>query len=199
MPAAIAAAAVLAMAMRVKQALDCWETLNRGMDGVLKMSSGVKSSGNAIISLLAFARQPAEGLKPGLECSDQVLHCFFEQLQSEDLGVQQLKTLFLDQTGSEDSFSLQDSESIGEVLLALQLVCEHQDILQCLQNIEHGKPSASIVGLVAGALIGVSDLEKMADLPCIHSHQAAQLRAITSILANCYEVSIFICTVLFTI
>ncbi len=195
MPAAIAAATVLAMAMPVNQALDCWKSYCTGMVDMHNMSTGVKSAGCALISLLAFARQPSEGLQSGLKSADQVLHRFFEVLQSEDQGVQLLKTLFLNKAGSDKTFSCSDdSESIGEVLKALQLVCKNQDYLQCLENIEPGRPSSSIVGLVAGALIGFSGFSKMSYLPYIHCHQSAQLKAITSVLVNCYEVSIFILT-----
>jgi hypothetical protein len=200
MHAAIAAATVLAMVMPVDQALDCWKSFNRGIVSVHSMSTGVKSAGCALISLVAFTRQESERLQSDLESANQVLHCFFEQLQSEDQGVQLLKTLFLSKEVSEGPFSCsEEAESIGEVLLALRLVCQNPSMLQCLQKIEHGKPSASIVGLVAGALIGVSGLDNVSYLPCIHGHQKAQLQAIISVLANCYEVLIFVLSCEFTI
>ena len=200
MRAAIAAATVLAMVMPVDQALDCWKSFNRGIVSVHSMSTGVKSAGCALISLVAFARQENERLQSDLESAKEVLHCFFEQLQSEDQGVQLLKILFLSKEVSKDPFSCsEEAESIGEVLSALRLVCQNPSMLQCLQKIEHGKPSASIVGLVAGALIGVSGLDNVSHLPCIHSHQKAQLQAIISVLANCYEVLIFVWSCEFTI
>lgn len=196
MLAGIAAAAVLATAMPVDQALDCWKSFNSGLASVCRISTGIKSAGIALISLLAFVRQPSERLQSSLEHADQLLHCFFEQMQSEDQGLKLLQTLFLSEARSDNpSLCCEDSESIGQVLEALQLVCQNQDLLQCLAKIEHGKPSASIVGLVVGALLGVSGINKMSDLPCIHHHQAAQLRAITSILANCYEVQILSCVI----
>ena len=197
MRAAVAAATILAMVMPVDQALDCWKSLNRGIASVQRMSTCVKSAGCALISLFAFTRQQSESLQSGLESANQVLHSFFENLQSEDQGVQLLKTLFLSKTLSAHNhpFSCpEEAERIGEVLLTLRLVCQNQSILQCLQKIKHGEPSASIVGLVAGALIGVSGLEKGDHpLPAIHIHQKAQLQAITSVLANCYKVLNFIC------
>jgi hypothetical protein len=192
MSTAIAACAVLAMVMPVNQALDCWKHFNPGMVHMHNMSTGVESAGCALISLLAFARQPSEGLPSDLKSADQALHQFFELLQSEDQIVQQLKTLFLNKTESDNPFSCsQDTASIGEVLVALQLVCQNRDFLECLHNISPGKPSSSIAGLVAGALIGFSGFSKMSYLPGIQPHQSAQLRAITSVLENCYEVSLF--------
>lgn len=200
MPAAIAVAAVLTLAMPVNQALVCWESFNRGMADMHHMSTGVKSAGCLLISLLTFTRQPSEGLQSGLKSANQILHCFFELLQSEDQGVQQLKTLFLSDAGLDASFlSSEDFQSIGEVLWALRVVCQNQDIFQCLKNINPGKPSSSIVGLVAGALTGFSGLSKMSHLPSIHLHQAAQLRAVTSILENCHKVSVCICSAVFSV
>jgi hypothetical protein len=189
MPTAIAAAAVLSIAMPVEQALDCWKLFNRCMVAIQSMSKGVESAGVALISLLAFVRHPHEALTSSFDNVNQVLHFFFDTLQSDDQGVQLLKTLYLSKTGPEEpNMCLEDSETIGEVLVALLLVSENQDLLECLRHIKPGKPSASIVGLVAGALSGFSCLSNMPHVPYIHGHQAAQLKAIVSVLANCSKV-----------
>lgn len=85
--------------------------------------------------------------------------------------------------------SSEDIGSIGQILVSLRLVCSNQDLFHCLAIIQHGTPSASIFGLIVGAIIGVSGLEKLSHLPSIHGHHSNQLRAITSMLGNCCKVN----------
>ena len=187
MPAAIAAAAVLAIAMPEEQALFCWKSFDRGMFALNSMSNSVRSAGSALISLLAYAKLHRERSNSGLESANQVLQLFFEQLHSEDEGVQLLKASFLTNAWSLDPSS-ENFGSIGQILVALRLVCSNQDLFKCLTIIEHGTPSASIFGLIVGAIIGISGLNKVPHLPSIHEHHSNQLRAVTSTLANCCKV-----------
>lgn len=188
MPAAIAAAAVLAIAMPEEQALFCWKSFDRGMFAQNSMSNGVRSVGCALISLLAYAKLRGERSYSGLESANEVLHNFFDQLHSEDEGVQLLKTSFLRKAWDLDPSS-EDIGSIGQILVSLRLVCSNQDLFHCLAIIQHGTPSASIFGLIVGAIIGVSGLEKLSHRPSIHEHHSNQLRAITSMLGNCCKVN----------
>jgi hypothetical protein len=123
-----------------------------------------------------------------LESANEVLHNFFDQLHSEDEGVQLLKTSFLRKAWDLDPSS-EDIGSIGQILVSLRLVCSNQDLFHCLAIIQHGTPSASIFGLIVGAIIGVSGLEKLSHRPSIHEHHSNQLRAITSMLGNCCKVN----------
>jgi hypothetical protein len=186
MHAVVAASAVLSLAMPVEQALVCWKSLNKGVFAPSCMSTVVKSAGCALISLLAYARLYSERSDSDMQSAKPFLQQFFEQLQSEDENIQQLKTIF--ESEIEYDFSPEYFKSIGQVLVALQVVSDYPDLRECLENIEHGTPSASIVGLVLGTLIGQSGLDKISFLPCIHDHQATQLRAITSMLVNCCQV-----------
>ena len=186
MHAVVAASTVLSLAMPVKQALVCWKSLNRGIFAPSCMSTVVKAAGCALISVLAYARLYSEKSHSDMQSAKDFPQQFFEQLQSKDEDMQQLRTIFLSETECE--LSPEYLGSIGQVLVALQVVSDYPDLSECLENIEHGTPSASIVGLVLGTLIGQSGLDKISGLPFIHDHQATQLRAITSMLASCCQV-----------